>query len=72
MVGNDTAVKLLAFKIARKIEYLIESNDLPFPKEIQLDCDWNETTEQIYFYLIEASNNNPQLKHAMAMSSGKG
>ena len=51
-VENDTAVKLLAFKIARKIEYLIESNDLPFPKEIQLDCDWNETTEQIYFYLI--------------------
>ena len=61
-VENDTAVKLLAFKIARKIEYLIESNDLPFPKEIQLDCDWNETTEQIYFYLIEALKNFPGFK----------
>ncbi len=58
-VENDTAVKLLAFKIARKIEYLIESNGLNSPKEIQLDCDWNETTEQAYFYLVEALKNFP-------------
>ena len=61
-VENDTAVKLLAFKIARKIEYLVETNDLSAPKEIQLDCDWNITTRHSYFLLIEALKNFPGFK----------
>ena len=61
-VKNDTAIKLLAFKIARKIEYLVETNNLTSPKEIQLDCDWTETTEQSYFFLIEAIKNFPAFK----------
>ena len=59
---NETDIKLLAFKIARKIEYIIELNRLPQPLEIQLDCDWNETTRPSYFLLIEALKAFPPFK----------
>ena len=32
---------------------ILDVNQLNIPKEIQLDCDWNSSTQKKYFNLIE-------------------
>ncbi|MFN0276252.1 MAG: hypothetical protein ACKVPJ_10925 [Chitinophagales bacterium] len=56
---NNDEVKTLAFKINKKIEDILEENNLAVPAEIQLDCDWSETTKEKYFFLIEEMKKFP-------------
>jgi hypothetical protein len=49
---DTTGTKLLAFKIAKRIEGTIASNHLENPEEIQIDCDWTEGTREKYFLLL--------------------
>ena len=44
--------ELLAFKISKKIGQIQKASGLPTPCEIQIDCDWNETSRDKYFALL--------------------
>jgi hypothetical protein len=45
-------IQTLAFKINKKIEDILQFNNLSIPAEIQIDCDWSETTRDKYFHLL--------------------
>lgn len=49
---DTTATKLLAFKISKRIQGIITTNQLPTPEEIQIDCDWTGGTREKYFLLL--------------------
>ncbi len=49
---DTTAAKLLAFKISKRIQSIITTNQLPTPEEIQIDCDWTGGTREKYFLLL--------------------
>ncbi len=51
---DSSETKILAQKIAKRIQGVIDSNKINQPKEIQIDCDWTITTRQNYFILLEA------------------
>lgn len=43
----------LALKIPQLLSSQLSNNQLPAPKEIQLDCDWTATTKDKYFLLLQ-------------------
>lgn len=51
--------KYLAQKIAKRIQYIIDTNNLAQPTEIQIDCDWTATTRQNYFSLLQTIKQYP-------------
>jgi len=51
--------KTLAFKISKLLEDILNKNEMDFPQEIQLDCDWNESSKDNYFLLIEEMKKFP-------------
>ncbi len=68
-ITNETLAKLsadetktLAFKISKHLEYLLQQNKLNTPREVQLDCDWSESTEEQYFTLISEMKKYPAWK----------
>lgn len=48
MEGNE---RVLASNIVERVRNMCEYNDLPNVRELQLDCDWTETTEKSFFDL---------------------
>lgn len=56
---DTTQSKYLAQKIAKRIQYVIDTNNLPQPSEIQIDCDWTTTTKQNYFILLQTLKQFP-------------
>lgn len=51
---NKEVIQDLAQKTAKKIQALFPTNH-PHPlPEIQIDCDWTASTQQAYFYFLEA------------------
>lgn len=42
----------LARRIVNKIERMRETAGLPAMREVQLDCDWTESTREVYFRLL--------------------
>ena len=46
------SVRPLAGHIAKLVTELTQQNNIPPPKEIQLDCDWSAATKDTYFMLI--------------------
>ncbi len=58
---TDDAIKRMkgqeeawAAKIVRRVRAMCNYNDIPKLKEIQLDCDWTESTRDIFFNLCKA------------------
>ena len=51
-MGDDVA--LWAGKIVERLCNMVSYNFIPNVAEFQLDCDWTESTEQIFFDLCEA------------------
>lgn len=49
----DSAVPSLARRILGKIKGMAEAAAIGFVPEIQLDCDWNESTRKKYFSLLQ-------------------
>lgn len=43
----------LAEKIFRRIKQMSQTNDIENVKEIQIDCDWTQTTRKRYFAFLE-------------------
>lgn len=56
---NSEEIKTLAFKTSKKLEDILQENKLATPGEIQLDCDWNASTSEKYFLLIEEMKKFP-------------
>ncbi|MBM7623777.1 hypothetical protein [Sporohalobacter salinus] len=50
---SQDQVSLLAENIYKKINNILNKNNLNKPPEIQLDCDWTETTKTKYFKLLQ-------------------
>ncbi len=48
----DQQVEALANKIMFRVNYILTSNKIRF-KELQIDCDWSETSRSKYFLLIQ-------------------
>jgi hypothetical protein len=48
----DSLIKKLALSIISKTEYIIASNQISKPEEIQIDCDWTSTSKEKYFHLL--------------------
>lgn len=59
---SDLQVPVLASKMSKHLKGLLDQFDIFAPQEIQLDCDWSETTRQKYFHLIEEMKKYPQWK----------
>ncbi|AWV99423.1 hypothetical protein [Arcticibacterium luteifluviistationis] len=49
---NETEITNLAVKTAAKIKSITSADSLVF-NEVQLDCDWTETTKAKYFHFLE-------------------
>lgn len=43
----------LARRIVDKIERMRQAADMPAIREVQLDCDWTESTRKVYFRLLK-------------------
>lgn len=50
---NDAQVVNTADKILVLINYIASTNEILNIPEIQIDCDWNETTKDKYFHLLQ-------------------
>ncbi|MFI5170963.1 MAG: hypothetical protein ACHQFW_01155 [Chitinophagales bacterium] len=59
---NNEEIKTLALKISKRIEDILNENKLKTPGEIQLDCDWSESTKEKYFLLIDEMKKYPVWK----------
>ncbi len=58
---DSNAIKTLSENISQLTSKYIQSYQLADVKEIQIDCDWTETTKNKYFYLLDllkGLNNN--------------
>ena len=62
---NSDQINTLAFKISKLIEDLLEKNKVNLPSEIQIDCDWNETTRDNYFLLLDELKKYPVWKNCI-------
>ncbi|MDE6559880.1 MAG: hypothetical protein K2K75_00715 [Muribaculaceae bacterium] len=51
MKGNEG---VLANNIATRVRNMVQYNELPNVSEIQLDCDWTQSTEESYFRLCDS------------------
>jgi len=56
----------LARRIVDKIERMREAAGMPTVREVQIDCDWTQSTREVYFRLLkeckhQLSNNGAQL-----------
>lgn len=49
---DDSKVEWLADRTAKMIEMICERNGVKDVKEIQIDCDWTETTRNSYFRFL--------------------
>lgn len=56
---GEPELQTLAFKMSRKLEGILLENNIKAPQEIQLDCDWTESTRDKYFSLITQLKNYP-------------
>jgi len=61
--------KYLAQKIAKRIQYIIDTNNLALPSEIQIDCDWTATTRQNYFILLQTIKQYPAFNKVQISST---
>ena len=43
----------LAHRIVDKIQRIRETAELPVVREIQIDCDWTQSTREVYFRLLQ-------------------
>lgn len=50
---DSNAIKTLSENVSQLISKYIQSYQLADVKEIQIDCDWTETTKNKYFYLLD-------------------
>ena len=62
---NSDQVNTLASKMSKLIEDLLEKNKINKPDEIQIDCDWNETTRNNYFLLLNELKKYPSWKNCI-------
>lgn len=49
---DEKGLDSLAVNLANLLSSIATNNQLPLSNEIQLDCDWTQTTKEAYFYLI--------------------
>ena len=50
---SEPQIETLAERIIELVEKICKKNALPSPSEIQIDCDWTETTRIAYFKFLE-------------------
>lgn len=50
---SPTQAAELPDKISRLIQGILEKYKLPAPTEVQIDCDWSESTKDTYFALLK-------------------
>ncbi|MGB4931558.1 MAG: hypothetical protein WBP43_16385, partial [Chitinophagales bacterium] len=62
---DSAQTTMLAQKISKRIQGVIETNKIATPQEIQLDCDWTESTRENYFLLISTMKNFPDWKNTL-------
>lgn len=57
-VLKETPIDELAKNIQKLVHQIAAHHHLPTPSEIQLDCDWNQSTQKAFFELVEKLNRN--------------
>ncbi|HEX4375278.1 MAG TPA: hypothetical protein VHZ50_18375 [Puia sp.] len=50
--ADTNEIKILSLNISSLLSLMIRQNNLSTPSEIQMDCDWTESTKDKYFLLL--------------------
>lgn len=53
MAKTDTIPQIYAQKIAKRVFTMVQTNDIPNVHEIQIDCDWTQTSQSAFFTLLK-------------------